>query len=554
MSDLGGIIKLKKIWGASLRDCSFTSLGGLAELEDMSYLLIVNCNQLTNAAFPKLANKSMQGIHINNNLALTALTLPAIETISPLGNDNISITGSPVFKTLSIPSLKSLDKCFTIEITNTLLTDLNTFANAGGTLGGWGLTLTDNAALASVDGLKNIVLTGRLTIDQCPKLTSLNGINVRTDMQDWVQLTRNAALTDISAVSNKLVSTAGLSINSNTVLPSISFPLFEKGAVTCKENTALTGLSLPKLKDAGGVDITHNVKLAAVNLNALETAVNGINLDGGFEAVQALTAFDLPALKSCGRFTINNCPAIAHLDGFANLLQVSGDLTIANGNIEGTSVQLKTINGFNALTSLPASLFIETASGTHYTGPLNSIRGFQKLKTISATLMMGGKNLADISGFGALETVGQDLRIINTGLTSLAAFAKFTSSGLDQGRLIYISDNDLLPSLNGLVLASITGIYISNNAQLSDLKGLEKIISMKGGINISQNNKLVNVDGLANVDGAINGISLSDNAALASVCGISKLVKTGGNTGTFHVAGNAYNPTAQDIKDGKCSK
>ena len=555
VGDLGGISKLKKVWGLSLRNAPMTTLGGLAELEDMSYILIVACNQLTNAAFPKLASKSLQGIHINNDLALTALTLPSIETISPLGNDNFSITGSPLLKTLSIPNLKSMDKCGYIEITNTLLTNLDVFTNATGKVGSWGLTLVDNPELTSTAGMKNIELTGRLTIDQDPKLTNLAGIKIPADMTDWVQITRNALLTDLTAVSDKLKSTGGLSINGNNTLSTASFPVFEKGAVACKDNILLTNLSLPKLKDAGSIFISNNAKLAAVNLNSLETAPNGVYMDGGYNAVQYLTAFDLPALKTCGTFIITNCPAITNLDGFNNLESVTGDLNISNANIEGTSVKLKTINGFNKLASLPYSLNLETASGSHYTGPITTIKGFQNLKSTGAMFNIGGKNLTDVTGFGKLESIGQDTRIINTGLTDLTAFPKLASAGSIENRLIYISDNDKLTSPKGLVsLTSSVGIYITNNAALKDLQGFEKVKSMKYGITINQNNKLVNIDGLVNVDGAISGISITDNATLTSLCGITRLVKSGGNTSVYRVWNNGYNPTEQDIKDGKCSK
>ncbi|WP_315814829.1 hypothetical protein [Paraflavitalea speifideaquila] len=66
-----------------LRRNNITSLGGLAEVEDMSYLSLVENGQLVSAAFPKLASKTVQGIHINYNLSLVALTLPSIESVSP---------------------------------------------------------------------------------------------------------------------------------------------------------------------------------------------------------------------------------------------------------------------------------------------------------------------------------------------------------------------------------------------------------------------------------------------------------------------------------------
>jgi len=560
VGNLGGIVKLKKVWGVELRNTTVTNLGGVAELESMTWLSLVANGQLTNAAFPKLANKDMQGIHVNDNLSLAALTLPSVERVSPLGNDNIDIYTNPVLKTLSIPNLKSVDKCGNIRIDNTLLENLNTFSNASGTLGSWGLELADNPMLTSVAAMKNIVCTGRLTIDQCIGLTSLNGINIPADVTDWVTLTRNDALTDITAVGEKLKSTGGLTITSNKALQTASLPLYEKGNIACKENGSLASLSLPKFKTADAVDLTHNVKLASINMNALETLTNSFDMHGGYETTQALTVFDLPALRSCGQFIIGNCPGITNLDGFGNLQTITGDFSISNGNIPGTSVKLKTINGFNKLTSVKYSFGLETAAGSGdqlvgYDGPLNSIKGFQSLKTVGAMFNIGGKNLTDISGFSSLESIGQDVRIITTGLTGLEGLSKLSSSGASESRLIYITDNTKLTSLKGLVsLANVSGIYIARNAELKDMQGLEKIKSMKYGILISQNNKIVNIDGLANVDGGTTSINITGNPVLAGLCGITKMIKSGGTISSYQVSGNSYNPTVQDIKDGKCSK
>ncbi|MBX2920773.1 MAG: carboxypeptidase regulatory-like domain-containing protein [Chitinophagaceae bacterium] len=562
MSDLGGIIKLKKVGGIELRRNTITSLGGLAELEDMSSLTLVENGQLVNAAFPKLANKNLQGINISYSLSLVGLTLPSVENIGASGG-SINITGNPVLKTLSIPNLKSVDKCGYMVISNSLLENLNTFANASGTLGTWGLTLTDNSALTSVSGLSKIVCTARLTIDQCVKLPTLQGINIPADMADWVSITKNDVLTDITAVSDKLKSTGtqgGLTITSNAALKTASFPLYEKGNVVCKENGALATLSMPKFKEAGSVDITHNIKLATIDMKVLESLPNGFYMSGGYETTQALTTFDLPALKTCGQFVIINCPGITNLDGFANLETVNGDLTITNAQIPGASIKLKTINGFNKLTSLPFSLNLEQAASAGdglvgYDGPLAGIKGFKNLKTIGGMFNIGGKNLTDISGFANLESVGQDTRIITTGLAGLEGLAKLKSAGLKENRLIYIQTNTKLTSIKGLAaLTDISGIYFTRNPELKDLQGLEKIKSMKYGITISVNDKLTNIDGLANVEGAINGITISENKVLSSLCGITKLIKGGGNTGVYRVSSNAYNPTVDDIKSGKCSK
>lgn len=554
-SDLGGLTSLKKVWGLELRSNTITSLGAIAELESMSWLSLVANGQLITASFPKLASKSIQGIHINHNLSLTSVTLPGIESVSPLGNDNISITGNPLFKTFSIPNLKSVDKCGYIEITNTLFENLNMFANASGTLGGWGFTLTDNPNLTSVSGFKNIVCTARLTLDQNPKLASLDGINIPAVMTDWVSITRNDKLTDITPVSNKLKSTGGLSINLNKALLNASFPLFEQGNMACKENTLLNTLSLPKYKESANIEINFNAKLATINLNALETISNSFYLNGTYDNVQSLAAFDLPALKTCGRFTINNCPGITNLDGFANLTTVTGDFNISNANIPGESVKLKTINGFNKLTSITYSCNLETACGSGYSGPLNSIKGFKLLKTVGAMFNIGGQNLTDASGFATLESVGQDMRIVQTGLTGVEGFPKLKSAGQNENRWINITDNKKLISLKGFsVLTDVIGIFIARNEALKDMAGFEKVTSMKGGINIDNCNKLTNVDGLANVGGAANNVNINSNTVLRSLCGITKLVKANAISGSFTIANNAYNPTKEQIVAGQCSQ
>lgn len=554
-SNLGGLVSLKKVWGLELRSNTAESLGALAELEGMSWLSLVANGQLINAAFPKLASKTLQGIHINHNYSLVALTLPSVESVSPLGNDNISITGNPLLKTLSLPNLKSVDKCGFIEITNTLLENLNMFANASGTLGTWGMTLVDNPVLSSVTGLKNIVCTARLTIDLCPKLASLEGINIPADMTDWVAITRNDILKDITAVGNKLKSTGGLSINGHKVLTTANFPLFEKGNLACKDNPLIVTLTLPKYKEAISMEIVNNPKLATLNLNALETVSNSFYLDGGYEPVQSLSAFDLPALKTCGRFIINNCAGINNLDGFANLTKVDGDFNISNANIPGASVKLKTINGFNKLTSIMYSCNLETASGAGYSGPLSSIKGFKLLKTVGAMFNIGGLNLTDASGFASLESIGQDTRIVQTGLTGVEGFPKLKSTGQNENRTLYITDNNKMTSIKGFTaLTDVVGIYFARNAELKDLQGLEKISTLKYGILINNCNKLINIDGLANVGGSITSISITQNALLKNLCGITKVVKAAAISNGYAVWENGYNPTKEQIIAGQCSQ
>lgn len=557
MSDLSEIVKLKKVWGLQVVNNNITSLGGLAEIEEMSYLKMTTNNQLVTATFPKLTTKAMHALHINNNLSLVSLTLPFVESFAATTNGNISISGNPLFKTLSMPNLKSVDKCGNIEIVNTLFPNLNMFANASGTLGSWGLTLNDNPELTSVSGFKNIVITGRLSIDQCIRLPTLEGMNIQPDVTDWVTITRNDKLTDITAVSGKLKSTAGLTVSSNKLLTTANFPLFEKGSVACKENEELTSLTMPKFKESNHINLTHNIKLATINMNALEKVVQGFYLWGGFELTQALTSFDLPALKSAGSSYILNCPGIVNLDGFNNWTETTGEIVISNSNFPGANVKLKTIDGFNKLVNIPASLGLESASGSDYKGPLQSIKGFKALKKVGGSFNIGGRNLSDASGFSNLENVFYDIRIMNTALTNVNSFGKLADIGADPhiARYLFIHDNEKLTTLKGFAsLAIVKGISIQNNKELVDIDGLENIKSAPLGFSIVNNEKLTNINGVSNVEGSIAHIYVNLNKILKNLCGATKALKGGGHTGVFQATGNAYNPTKEQIIAGQCSQ
>ncbi len=552
ITDLGGIIALKKVGGLSVSQTAITSLGGVAELEEMSYLGLYYNNQLTLANFPKLTNKNMDsGLRVNGNLSLVGLTLPSIESMATVGGNYISIINHPLLKTLSIPNLKSVDKCDHIEIVGTALENLNTFSNTSGTLGPWGLRIEDNANLSSVSGLSKIVASGRLAVTNCAKLTSLAGINIPADLGDWVKITSNPLLTDISVVANKLKTVGDLTISKNDVLEQINLPLLESAtSVVTENNIAINQISVPKLKVSPSVVLTNFPKLSTFNMDALET-VSWLSIDGGYSATQALTAIDLPQLKTCTYFKLSNLAAVTNLDGFNNLTTVSpGYFVISNANIAGADVKLKTINGFNKLTTVTAAFDVSAASGSGLTGPLTTIQGFQQLTSVH-DFGIGGKKLEDISGFKNLKTITANASITNTALKNLDELPALESIGAQ----FQINGNPVLTDIKGLIsLTAMGGIYFYTNPELLSLEGLEKITSVPNDMQIGNNFKLTNLDGLINLVGSINGIWISGNTGLTDFCGLTKLINGGGTISNYQVSSNGYNPTIQDIQNGNCMK
>ncbi len=552
ITDLGGIVALKKVGALSVSQTAITSLGGLAELEELNGSLGLYTNsQLTVANFPKLTNKNLDGgLYLNGNLSLVGLTLPSVESIATTGGAYILINNQPLFKTLSIPKLKTVDKCFRIEIVGTALANFNTFSNASGTLDIWGLRIDDNDELTSVSGLSKIIATGRLAVTGCAKLTSLAGINIPADMGGFVQITSNPLLTDITTVANKLKTVGDLTISNNNLLEQINMPMLESATSAVMENNIeIKQISMPKLKVSPSVVVTNIPKLSSFNMDALEQ-VNWLYINGGMSAQQALTAIDLPQLKTCTHFNLSNLPSVTNLDGFNNLTTVSpGYFIISNANIDGASVKLKTINGFNKLTTVTAALDLSGASGSGLTGPLTTIQGFKQLTSVHDLAIVGNK-IDDISGFKSLTTITAIFSLGGTALKDLGGLQNLASIG-DQ---LLIYDNLSLIDMKALgSLSTLNRIYFYHNPELAGLEGLEKITTLKGEIALNNNNKLANLDGLINVVNA-NSIRINSNSILKDFCGLNKLINGGGYTGTYTVSSNGYNPTMQDIQDGKCKK
>jgi hypothetical protein len=527
-------------------------LGGLAELEELNGSLGLYTNsQLTVANFPKLTNKNLDGgLYLNGNLSLVGLTLPSIESIATTGGAYILINNQPLFKTLSIPKLKTVDKCFRIEIVGTALANFDTFSNASGTLDIWGLRIDDNDELTSVSGLSKIIATGRLAVTGCAKLTSLAGINIPADMGGFVLLTSNPLLTDITTVANKLKTVGDFTVSNNNLIEQIITPLLESArSVVMENNIEINQISMPKLKVSPSVVINNFPKLSSFNMDVLETS-NWVYINGGNNAAQALTVIDLPQLKTCTHFHLLNLSAVTNLDGFNNLITVSpGYFTISNANIAGASVKLKTINGFNKLTTVTAALDLSGASGSGLSGPLTTIQGFKQLTSVHDLAIVGNK-IDDISGFRNLTTITAIFSLGGTAIKDLGGLQNLTSVG-DQ---LLIYDNLFLTDMKALGSLSTLGrIYFYHNPELASLEGLEKITTLKGEIALNNNNKLVNLDGLINVANA-NSIRINGNSILKDFCGLNKIINGGGYTGTYTVSSNGYNPTMQDIQDGKCKK
>ncbi len=550
VTDLGSITKLKQVHVFELINTGLANIGGLAQLESITGSIRVDNNpKLTGFVLPLLLNRKLDGgLYFSNNPMLVSVSLPSFENINEVGQA-IVFENDPALATLSLPALKTINTGGQINIINTSLEDLETFANATGVLpygGAYGLNIQRNKKLRSIAGLKHIEVQKAFTVENNDMLASLDGL-VLADVADGLSayIRNNPVLTSVT-LSLVRGQGGGLLIKGNAALSSVYLPnATALGGIDITENRSITSIGFPNLKTASSLAVYHEDALTSLQAPLLETLDGQLYLGN----LKALKAVDFPKLLSVkDRLEFADCDAITAYDGFNSLQTVAGNFSIHSGKAR---TPVTSLAGFKKLATVTRSLLIRPSDDNR--APVRAVTGFSSLTTVGETLQVSGENLTSIAGFGKLATAG-NLTINNTEIPNLDDLAS-----LKAVQVLHLHQNSKLVQIEGLAnLATVShNLWIYDNPVLTGLGGLEKITAIPDGGNasleVSNNAALSNLDGLQNLVSIKSGLRVLNNAKLVSLCGISRLVKASGIGGSYYVTGNGYNPTQDDIKNDDCS-
>ncbi len=197
--------------------------------------------------------------------------------------------------------------------------------------------------------------------------------------------------------------------------------------------------------------------------------------------------------------------------------------------------------------------------------------GTLEIETNSLTSLYGLHNLNSVNGL----QIYQCNSLLN--LDGLEGLLKIGGANNNK-QYLKIVDNKVLQNLGGLEnLRSIgqpnddwSELEISNNYQLQHIDGLQsltKVFGKKGSQTIiSGNSALKNLDGLKSLIhigafyttaqcGSPYIFGFCGNTNLTNLCGLQNLFTNGTyNENAIGINLNAYNPTADDIRDGNCSQ
>ena len=257
----------------------------------------------------------------------------------------------------------------------------------------------------------------------------------------------------------------------------------------------------------------------------------------------------LPALTWAKALRIEEVDSLTLVSGLPELAVLEGDLVLPKrGNIAE-------ITGLNALRIIEGDLGSDS-------NPLTDISGLGALESVG-NLTFEWSQLADLSDLQSLTVVGGEFvilsnaQMVSLNLPSLGSIGSMTLANERLLRLdldahptvtgtlilgnadlqsldglqgvvsldaIEMTHNDALTSLSGLDnLETADTIELTWNESLINLNGLEALNEVTTELLIVQNNRLVDVDALQNLH-TVEWIEFTSNSALRSVAGLSGLV------------------------------
>ena len=456
------------------------------------------------------------GNYWGSNLFLTSLT--GLENVTSIGG-GLFIGGMDALTSLTgLDNVTSIDGGLIIEYNDALttLTGLDNLTAIGGDL--W---IKKNDTLISLSGLENLaslggdlilgsaewynthwIFNGNLSLDNIESLSNLASIN------GDIHVIGNPSLTNLIGLNNIVSVGRDVVIYENSMINDLTLYSLD---------TIGRNLEIGRILPGSSYNIPFYGNPSLTNLSGLE------NLDyvGG-----SLTILDNDTLNS--------------LTGLENLNSIGGELNItinsiladilSLNNLDAGSITNLSIFGNDSLSTCEAQSICDyLANPGGSINIYNNASGCNNPPEVAANcgvtlpcLPFGNyyfSSQAEIDSFqsdfpGCTELEG-NVRISGSDITNLDGLNVVISIGSD----LDINSNDTLTNLSGLEgLASIGGnLFITYNDILTSLTGLEGLTSIGGFLLVNCIDTLTSLTGLDNIDaGSISDLYITGNNSLST--------------------------------------
>lgn len=498
-----------------------TSLAGLSQLNAIGGTLEVR----DNAALTSLSGldnvTSIGGDFWVGGDFCVLQSFSGLDNLSSIGGSLLVLENDQMVSMSALGKLTSVGRDINIWA-NSMLEDLYGLENLT-TINGY-LEIRGNYALTSLSGLENVTsIGGYLEVNSNSLLTNLNGLNNVTIIGGDLEISTNAALTNLGGLDNVTAINGGLWIYNNPVLINLgalgqvtSFG----GDLRIKLNASLTNLNgLDNVASVGGqLELSSNAvlsSLAALNkLTSVGDQLVILNNDN---------LLDLSGLNNltfiAGRFSISNNAALSSLSGLEKVTTIGGNLSLYN------NAALSSISSLNNVTSINGSLSVRLHPS------LTSLSGLENIDpTIITDLIIENSSNLAICGVESickyLENPTNSATISGNapGCSSLSEVR--TSCGLClPGGITFTTQASIDDfAINYPGCSKIIGSVTISGANITNLNGLENLMSIGGSLSIYGNDALVSLDGLEHLISVGLSLDIVDNPLLSSLDGLDNIV------------------------------
>ncbi len=508
-----------------------TDLSGLSSINQVSLNVVINNSYAGSTLDGLHMLEKVGGLYVGTETSKSSLCKKLSIDLPHLTQATNVVLYSDSIKSISLPSLKTTSRLYinSIHLENI---DLSKLEKVEGDF-----TLKGNNGGSALDVSNNV-----LTIIDLPQLKTIHGNFTLENL--WG--VRNVQLTSLTTING------ALDIKYIRSAKNISLPNLTQvdGAVNIQANDAMTHLSIPMLKKASSLNIAsynlYSINLLNIDLKALED-IDGtftIQFFGGktlefpvlkriggtmtLNTLQFLETLNTPLLKSCGGIILQQCSSLktCNMSG----VEETGTLTVtACPAIEFYSPQKVTGNAtiggaLGSIISGPIEI-----GGTLSVTPTNEIFSIPMTQKVGTFNHTSGATLVEFS-MPDLEEAG------NINISSLNVATKYSMPRLNK--------------VNGNL--SIKGLYLAKDLDMSSLTTITGTFTFYGGTSKSYASRstITNLNTFSALTSA-KKVDIRYAGALVDYSGLKNVIPSLSSASSWKVQDCAYNPTYQDMIDGK---
>lgn len=450
---------------------------------------------------------------------------------SPFGVACTSIRGDLTIDAANIQDLSDLSLVTVVEnvlrITNVnLFKDLTGLANLK-TIGS--LIVSDNLGLENLNGLEGINSSlNSITIIGNKSLRNIDALNHVKTVYGNVRIASNLVLKNLHGLSSVTTITEGgeLYINDNTQLTSlnglIALESVNSGIFIDKNPNLLSISGLSSLRSVGRNEIGISVQITG-NKKIIDYCVfRSLVSAAGFE-IAVLAGSPVPGLTS-----IN--PTQAELQECSKTSICTGDIHLSSSTTDDDK-PVQNVNG-EPCSVIKGSLFIEETLFTKVDALLirvQEITGDLIIRENSALSHLDGlSSLARLRGNLVLIHGNEVLANID-GLSGIVVpHGSSTAAPVTE---VVIDSNPSLSTVQGLA-SIVHGSYlgslrITNCPTITNLQGLESMITIKNSLTLCDNDGMLDLMGLSGISSIEGSLSICRNKSLSDLNGLAALTRVG---------------------------